>query len=359
MDLLIDGEATFASIIEGIDAATDYVLFQFFIVKDDEIGRVIQAKLIKAARRGVCVYFLYDEVGSHSLPRSYLAKLREAGVEVFNFHTRQGPRNRFQINSRNHRKVVVADGEVAWLGGLNVGDEYLGRDPAFGAWRDTHLRIEGPAALGAQLSFVEDWNGATGSVPELAWTPTAARDGSNAPVLIVPSGPADELETVALMITHAINSAKERIWIASPYFVPDEGIMSALQLARLRGVDVRILIPDQADHLLVYLAAFSYFDDAFLAGVSLYKYSSGFLHQKVVLIDDVAATVGTVNLDNRSLRLNFEITALVADSSFVAEVAQMLENDFSRARLGPGEYSDRPFWFRLAVRLARLTAPIQ
>ena len=187
----------------------------------------------------------------------------------------------------------------------------------------------------------------------------AAPDGSDAPVLIIPSGPADELETAALLITQAINAATSRIWIASPYFVPDEGVMSALQLAALRGVDVRILIPDRADHWLVYLAAFSYFDEAFAAGVSIYRYSDGFLHQKVVLIDEVSAAVGTVNLDNRSLRLNFEITALVADSVFVTEVTRMLEKDFARSvSVGLGEYVDRPFWFRLAVRLARLTAPI-
>jgi cardiolipin synthase len=308
----------------------------------------------------VRVYFLYDDVGSHALSRSYKNELREAGVEVFNFHTRQSPRNRFQINFRNHRKIVVVDGRVAWIGGHNVGDEYLGRDPKFGHWRNTHVRIEGPAATAAQLSFAEDWNWATGSVPELNWTPESASDGSDVPVLIIPTGPADEFETAALMFTHAINSATERIWIASPYFVPDEGLMSALQLAGLRGVDVRILIPDKADHPLIYLAAFSYFDDALAAGVQFYKYADGFMHQKVILVDDVAASVGTANFDNRSFRLNFEITAMVADSTFVEEVEHMLQNDFAASRkVGPNEYSERPFWFRLAVRLARLTAPIQ
>lgn len=360
VELLIDGEETFGSLVEGIEAATDYILFQFYIVKDDEIGCLLRDKLVEAARRGVRVYFLYDEVGSIALSKAYLTSLRDAGVEVYNFHTRQGPRNRFQINFRNHRKVVVTDGCVGWVGGLNVGDEYLGRDPRFGDWRDTHTRIEGPSALAAQLSFAEDWNWATGGVPELTWTPTACPDGSDVPVLILPTGPADEFETAALMFTHAINSARERLWIASPYFVPDEGVMSALQLAGLRGVDVRIMIPDRADHLLVYLAAFSYFDDALAAGVKFYRYTAGFLHQKVMLIDDVAASVGTPNLDNRSLRLNFEITALVTDPDFVAQVDAMLEADFAASNeVGLGEYSERPFWFKLAVRLARLTAPLQ
>ena len=359
-ELLIDGEATFASILAGIDRARDYILFQFYIVKDDQLGREIQSHLIAKARAGVRVYFLYDEVGSHRLPERYKKELRDAGVQVYNFHTRQGPWNRFQINFRNHRKIVVVDGDEAWIGGHNVGDEYMGRDPKFGRWRDTHVRIEGPAALAAQLSFVEDWHWATGDTPQVTWTPKEAADGSDVTVLIVPSGPADEIETAALMFIHAINSAQERIWIASPYFVPDEAVIAALQLAGLRGVDVRILIPDRPDHLLVYLAAFSYFDDARRTGVEFYRYTDGFLHQKTMLIDDRAAAIGTANFDNRSFRLNFEITALIGDPDFISEVEQMFEADFARSRIiGDGEYRDRPFWFKLAVRLARLTAPVQ
>ncbi len=359
VDLLVDGEATFDSIEEGLRGAEDYILFQFFIVKDDELGRRMQRILMEKARAGVRVYFLYDEVGSNQLPRSYKDSLRGAGVEVFDFHSRQGPRNRFQINFRNHRKVVVVDGHRAWIGGHNVGDEYLGLSEKFGRWRDTHVRIEGPAVLAAQLAFAEDWNWATGRLPEVSWTPNPAPDGSDASVLILPTGPADPFESAALMFTHAINTAKERIWITSPYFVPDERTMGALQLASLRGVDVRVLIPDEADHLLVYLAAFTYFDEALESGVEIFKYQQGFLHQKVLLIDDAAAAVGTANFDNRSFRLNFEITALVGDPAFVSEVEEMLEADFSQARqVGAEEYSSRPLWFKVAARLARLTAPV-
>lgn len=359
VELLVDGEATFDSIEEGLRNAEDYILFQFFIVKDDELGRRLQRVLMERARAGVRVYFLYDEVGSNKLPRSYKDELRAAGVEVFDFHTRQGPRNRFQLNFRNHRKVVVVDGRTAWIGGHNVGDEYLGRSERFGHWRDTHVRIEGPAAIAAQLAFAEDWNWATDRLPEVDWTPHPGPDGADAAVLILPTGPADRFESAALMFTHAINTATERVWIASPYFVPDEQTMGALQLASLRGVDVRILIPDEPDHLLVYLAAFTYFDDALDAGVEFFKYQKGFLHQKVVLVDDLAAGVGTANFDNRSFRLNFEITALVGDSTFVQEVEEMLEADFADSRpVGPDEYSSRPLWFRVGARLARLTSPV-
>lgn len=360
LELLIDGNATFGSILEGIDQARDYVLFQFFIVKDDGLGRRVKEHLIAKAKEGVRVYFIYDEVGSTDLPKRYTGELRDAGVEVTEFNARKGRGNRFQINFRNHRKVVVVDGKVAWIGGHNVGDEYLGKSPKFGHWRDTHIRIEGPAVLKAQVSFCEDWSWATDEVPSLTWRAHPAPDGSDDHVLIIPSGPADELETASLMFVHAIHSAQERIWIASPYFVPDEAVMVALQLAGLRGVDVRILIPDNPDHMLVFLAAYSYFDQAGQTGVKFYRYLDGFLHQKTMLIDRGVATVGTANFDNRSFRLNFEITAAISNPEFAAQIEQMFENDFQHARLmEEGEYDHKPWWFRLAVRLARLTAPIQ
>jgi len=359
VQLLVDGDATFDSILEGIDAAETYILFQFFIVHDDEIGRKIQSHLIAKAKQGVKVYFLYDEIGSLDLTANYKNELRAAGAEVSAFNTRQGKGNRFQINFRNHRKVVVVDGAVAWVGGHNVGDEYLSKDPKFGHWRDTHMRIVGPAALACQLSFIEDWNWATGNILELDWTPKPSSDG-NVPVLIAPTGPADELETAGLMFMHAINSATERIWIATPYFVPDEGIVHALQLAGLRGVDVRILIPDKADQLLVGLAAYAYLEDSTRTGVHFYRYLDGFLHEKVMLLDHKAATIGTANFDNRSFRLNFEITAMIKDADFAEQVAQMFERDFEKSRvMKEDEYETKPFWFRFGVRLARLTSPVQ
>jgi len=358
-ELLVDGQATFDSIFQGIDAAEHYALVQFYIVRDDELGRELQDRLTNAAERGVKVFFLYDEIGSLGLSAAYRQRFLSAGIVARPFHSRKGSGNRFQVNFRNHRKTVVVDGKVAWIGGHNVGDEYMGRDPDFGNWRDTHVRLEGPAAIGAQLAFVEDWRWATDTMPEgLNWVPTRA-DQFNMRALVLPTGPADEMETASLLFTGAINAARERVWIASPYFVPDDAIVQALQLARLRGVDVRILIPEKADSMLVTLAAYAFFDQVKTAGVKFYRYQDGFLHQKVVLVDDSFATVGTVNFDNRSFRLNFEITAAIANAEFAAEVATMLEMDFANARLMErDEYDQKPLWFKFAVRVAHLASPV-
>jgi cardiolipin synthase A/B len=357
--LLVNGDPTFESILAGIDAAREYILVEYYIVRDDGTGREFKAHLVERARAGVRVRMLYDEIGSHGLTRAYLEDLRAAGVEVHPFHTQKGPRNRFQLNFRNHRKIVVVDGRVAWVGGQNIGDEYRGLDPKIGNWRDTQVRIEGPAALGAQLAFAEDWHWAAGSPLDIHWNPIPSADG-DAPVLFLPSGPADPVETANLMYIHAINSAKKRIWIASPYFVPDKPIVDALQLAGLRGVDVRLLIPDKSDNVSVDMAAYAYLDEASLAGATFYRYRGGFLHEKVMLVDDSPATVGTANFDNRSFRLNFEITAVVSDAAFAAEVERMFEADFAQSRvMARGEYDRKPSWFRFGARLARLTGPVQ
>jgi len=321
--------------------------------------RHLRDALIAKCREGVPVWFLYDEIGSKDLPAAYARSLREAGVSVRPFHSTRGSGNRFQLNFRNHRKIVVVDGRVGWVGGHNVGDEYLGRDPGFTTWRDTHVRIEGPAALELQLSFLEDWRWATDETLQLDWEPHAA-EGSDAVVLVLPSGPADRLETASLMYQQAIHSARERLWIASPYFVPDEGVLAALHLAALRGVDVRLIVPDEPDSRLVYYSAWAFAEPLLESGIRILRYEQGFLHQKVFLVDDRLAGVGTANLDNRSFRLNFEVTALIADAGVVAAVEAMLVADQAHARpMTADEVRGKPWWFRALARASFLTAPIQ
>ncbi len=361
VDLLIDGEAAFAEIFRQIDNATDYILVQFFIVRDDNLGRELKTRLIRKAQQGVRVMFLYDEIGSRSVRRSrtYERELAAAGAMIRPFGSNRRWRNRFQINFRNHRKIVVVDGRVAYVGGLNVGDEYIGRDPNIGPWRDTHVRLQGPAVHAVQLSFLEDWYWAAQETPTLDWTPRPASP-SDQNVLVLPTGPADELETCGLFFVHMINAAQQRLWITSPYFVPDPQVICALQLASLRGVDVRIMLPEHADHWLVYLSSFSFLEEAEQADVKIYRYQPGFMHHKVILVDDHLAAVGTANLDNRSFRLNFEITVLVDDRQFAVQVEQMLQRDFEHCERAHAEdLLQRSFWFRVAVRVARLMSPLQ
>jgi cardiolipin synthase len=284
--------------------------------------------------------------------------MQAAGVVTSPFHTTKGRANRFQLNFRNHRKIVVIDGQIAYVGGHNVGIEYLGQNPKFGDWRDTHVKIEGPVVKEIQVCFVEDWHWATNGMPDLKWELQEKPVGDE-DTLMIATGPADRLETCGLMFVQAINDARERVWIASPYFVPDLQILSALKLAALRGVDVRILLPEKPDHRTVYLASFSYYQNTLPLGIKLYRYTAGFMHQKVFLVDSAYAAVGTANLDNRSFRLNFEITILNYAPDFIEDVEHMLTADFDCSRLVAIEdYTQKSFFFKLAVRSARLLAPI-
>lgn len=356
--LLIDGQQTFDAILAEIQKAKEYILFQFYILREDDLGQRVKQALLDKAKQGVRVYVLYDEIGSPAPSRQYCDDFRSAGAEIFPFNANKG--SRFRINFRNHRKIVIVDGKVAFVGGHNVGDEYLGKHPKLTPWRDTHVALRGPVVQCVQVPFVEDWNWATDVLlsDNLKWIPDSVAEPSMVAACI-PTGPADHFETGTLWFLHQINAAEKRLWIVSPYFVPDEQLLSALQLAALRGVDVRVIIPQNPDHWHVYLASFSYLQEVEAVGVKVYRYQPGFLHQKVVLIDDNVSCIGTANLDNRSMRLNFEITALIVDEPFAREVEKMLLNDLSECKPSLAiEYTERSFLFRLVVRIARLFAPI-
>lgn len=358
LELLIDGDMTFERIFETIREAESYLCVNFFIVKNDTLGTRFQEALIERAKAGVKVYFLFDEIGSYKLPKAYLNAMIEAGIECHSFGINRFWWSRLQLNFRNHRKIVVSDGKTAFIGGLNVGDEYLGRDQRFGGWRDTHLKMRGPVVQAVQLVFLSDWYWACDQVPELHWD--TKQEEADQIAAIIPTGPADPVDSWQLVVAEAANSAKKKLWIASPYFVPDEGVLTALQAAAIRGVDVRILLPERADHLLVWLSAFSYYENSIPVGVKLYRYHKGFLHQKVILIDQRLAAVGTANLDNRSFRLNFEITGFSPNRKFVDEVESMLVTDFSHSREAKVEdFTRKSFLFRAACRAARLLAPVQ
>lgn len=359
LDLLIDGQQTFDSIVEGLKRAQHNILFQFYIIRDDELGQRLGRVLADKARAGVKVYLLYDEIGSRNFSKTRLCKqLLMTGVEVAAFNTTQGRRNRFQLNFRNHRKIVVVDGKTAWIGGHNVGDEYLGLNKRIGHWRDTHTRLQGPAVLGAELTFATDWLWATRRSLDIDWDFSGGTKG-DCEVMVFPSDPASEFEEAGLMYHQLIVDARERIWIASPYFVPDRGIISALQLAALRGVDVRLIIPDEPDGPMVAMANWAFTKELLPAGVHVYRYQGGFMHQKVLVMDNALAGIGTANFDNRSFRLNFEVTLLAHNTDFTQQVNDMLERDIARSRLvTEAELASKPRWFPLAMGIARLFSPV-
>ena len=358
VELYDDGSEAFEAMFRSITDARYYVLVQFFIVREDDLGQRLKQLLLDKARQGVKVLFLIDEVGSRKLSNRYIEECRAGGVRLEKFRSSKGWVNRLQINFRNHRKIVVADGDLAFVGGLNVGNEYLGKSARFGNWRDTMVEIEGPSADALQLIFAEDWHWATGeTLEDLAWETKPADDGS-ADVLILPSGPADDIETCNLMFVHAIHSAQKRCWIASPSFVPNAEVVSALQVAGLRGVDVRILLPQNPDHKLVYLASF-YFIKRTGPGVRFYRYRDGFMHQKAFLIDDFGVGIGTANLDNRSFRLNFEITMLSVNFDLAKRVEAMFEEDFAgSAEVRHDDIDKRSVPFRIGAAATRLLGPI-
>jgi len=369
-ELLVDGPEFFPALFSTVAAAKRTLLVQFYIMNDDDVGREFVTHLYAAADRGVRVLLLIDAIGCANLPRKVVSTLKAKGIEVETFRSARGPRTRLQINFRNHRKLVVADGRTMLVGGLNVGNEYNHKHPVLNPWRDTGLIIRGPAALEGQLSFLEDWAFVTGHTPTLEWVPVpaadmppqadamVARSSDDARVVVASTGPADELETGALMMLHLIGSARSRLWIASPYFVPDGSIIEALQLAAIRGVDVRLMIPAASDSKLVELASASFEDDMLPAGVRMFIYQPGFMHQKVLLSDNLAA-IGSLNLDNRSLRINFELMALICDDAFVMHIEAMLQRDLSRcSEITLATRKRRPWHRRVLERVARLFAPI-
>jgi len=355
---LVNGEATFAAIFDAIEEARHYVIVQFFIVRADALGDMLKDALIQCVARGVRAFFLYDSIGSFDLPSSYVDALRAGGVVVHPFSTKRHFVNRFQLNFRNHRKIVVVDGERAFVGGHNVGVEYLGAKPPLSPWRDTHIEVRGPAVANIQFAFTEDWYWVTQELPACD-PPHVAPRHDDMSCLVMPTGPADRQETCLLFFVEAINAARRRLWITTPYLVPDEAVFSALRLAVLRGVDVRIMIPARRDHYVVFEASTLYAFDAIRAGIRIFRYQPGFLHQKVVLIDDVAAAIGSANLDNRSFRLNFEIMVLTVHRGFASEVEAMLLRDFAESvEIDRSEYRDAHALRKIGMHVARLFAPI-
>ena len=357
-ELLINGKRAYSEIFSRIEAAKSYILLEFYIIRDDQIGRQLAELLIQKAQQGLSVYCVYDEIGCLKLSNNYLQKLRSNGVNIRPFNSTKGLGNRLQLNFRNHRKIVVCDGDYAFIGGMNIGDEYRDMHPVLTPWRDTGIAIRGPAVQAVQLAFAEDWFWANESLPKLNWQTSTADGPLN--TLVLATGPADNTDSCALYFLNMIHQARERLWIVSPYFVPDAPVICALQLAAMRGVDVRIMLPAKPDKLLIQLSSYTAIKETLARGVQFYYYQDGFLHQKVMLVDDDISVVGTANMDNRSFRLNFELCVINHSKEFAQTMEDMLESDFQKCtQLLPREVAKWSFRRRLLSRCAYLFAPLQ
>ena len=354
--LLRDGEDTYPVLEQAVREARSFIMVEFFIIRDDRVGSALRELLEARARDGLAVYVIYDELGSHKLPNGYLRRLRRAGVKVASFNGRRFWWSSFlRINYRNHRKLVVIDGELAYLGSLNVGQEYSRRN----SWRDTFLSLRGPAVGETMQSFLHDWYRATGENIN-AGLPVHAEPAGTECCQLIPSGPDDGSTSYwHLAVQELAAHARKRLWLATPYFTPTEAVYSALQGAALRGVDVRILVPQKSDNRMANLALLTYQRGLISRGVKMLGYTPGVLHEKVAVMDDMTSTVGSANLDERSLRLNFELTLFMEGREMNERVAAMLEEDMRHSTPLAADAWERAGWpVRLGARICRLLSPV-
>jgi cardiolipin synthase len=354
-----EANATYAALEEAIRGAQRHIHMVYYIWQPDETGRYFRDLLVEKARQGVECRLLLDAVGCWRLTRRFTQPLLLAGCRVAFFMPLYPLRRRFSPHLRNHRKIAIFDGRVAFLGSQNIGDEYRGRRKRLSPWYDTHLRVEGPATLFLQQTFAEDWAFATHeSLTDDAYFPNPECVGDSV-VQVLPSGPAEEASSLGQVVFAAVSTARESIRIATPYFVPSAGLRMALTHARYRGVRVRLVLPTRSDLPFVLWAGRSFYPELLDAGVEIYEFDGGMLHSKIVTVDDRWCMLGTANMDIRSFRLNFEITALLYDRRVTAELSAAIERHCEHARrIRPRDVWKRAWPLQLFEGAARLFAPL-
>ena len=358
VDLLEDPNTKYAEMEKAIQEATDHVHLLYYIYNDDSTGRRFRDLLIEKAKQGVMVRVLTDGVGSYGVD-DFMVPLVEAGGKHAEFLPVSRIGRRWHPNLRNHRKIVVIDGKIGFTGGVNIGDEYTGHKRHVGPWRDTHVRIQGPAVQHLQEVFTEDWFFATGvDLPEERWYPEPTVVG-NQIVQIVGSGPDTDTHPIRRIFFTAVTLAKERVYLTTPYFVPDQAMLVALETAALRGVDVRLLLPQRSDMRLVLHAGRSYYEQLLNCGVKIYEYRAGLLHAKSMVVDRGWATVGSANMDIRSFRLNFEVNAVVYGEEFAGQLDALFDRDLAKAHLITLEsVQNKKIHNRFVESVARVLSPV-
>ena len=365
VDVLLNGEMKFPEVFKALEAAKHHIHIEYYIFTEDIVGRKIEAILIKKAKEGVKVKFMYDDYGSSSIRKSLVYRLRAAGIEAYPFYKIKWIYLANRMNYRNHRKIIVIDGRVGFVGGINVSDTYTNdiKTESFKFWRDTHLKIHGPAVWYLQYLFLCDWNFCADCEiePETDFFPDldSFETTSNVAVQIAASGPDSKTPTILYSLLQAVSLAEEEILITTPYFVPNESIMDALCIAAMSGVKVKLLVPGTSDSKLVNAAASSYYEELLQSGVQIYRYTKGFVHSKTMVVDDEIAIVGSANLDLRSFDLNFEVNAIVYDKDVNKTLKEAFYNDLNDAdEIDLKRWLDRAWYHELLEKMARLLSPL-
>lgn len=362
IEIYTKGEDKFNALIDAINNAKQYIHIQYYIIKSDEVFDRIMEALIKKVNEGVEVRVLYDSMGCRNLKKSDVKKLRKSGVMTAEFFPAFLRRFHLRINYRNHRKIVVIDGKTAFVGGFNVGKEYIGKVKRFGNWRDTHLKITGSAAAALGVRFILDWNYAakenlfrTDKYFEINENESKGTNG----IQIISSGPDSNSQSIRNNYVRLINKAKNNIYIQSPYFIPDDVVLDALKIAAMSGIDVRVMIPCKPDHPFVYWATYSYMSDLLSVGAKCYTYDDGFLHAKGMVIDGKVACYGTANMDIRSFKLNFEVNAVIYSQETAAKLENIFMEDLNHStQITPYIYANRPLIIRIKEQVSRLLSPL-
>lgn len=359
VDIFVDGTEKFNALIKDLEQAQDHIHIQYYIIRHDDLGTRIADVLVQKAREGVEVRFLYDDMGSRRLSRKYIKRLKEAGVQVDAFFPPKIPKINFKINFRNHRKLAIIDGKIGYIGGFNIGDEYLGKNHKFGYWRDTHLRVVGSAVRSMQTRFILDWNQA--SRHDIVYEDRfyASEPAGDVGIQIVSSGPDSDWEQIKYGYIKMISSAKDYVYIQTPYFIPDESLMDTLRIAALSGVKIKIMIPNKPDHPFVYWATLSYVGELLNNGAEIYIYQNGFLHAKTIIVDGKISSVGTANIDVRSFRLNFEVNAFLYDKEIAKKLVEAFQKDIELStQMTKQLYQKRSIGIRFKESISRLLSPI-
>ncbi|MGX7418510.1 cardiolipin synthase [Carnobacterium gallinarum] len=361
IDLFIDGNKKFDSLIHDIQQAQHHVHMLYYTIHQDDLGKRILAALEERAAAGVEVLVIYDAMGSRSTKHRFFNHLESLGGRAEPFFGSHWTIINLRLNYRNHRKIVVIDGKIGYVGGFNVGDEYLGKDKKFGYWRDTHLRIQGNAVLALQSRFIMDWNAAVDKHRldyQEEYFPIIPNKGKSN-MQIVSSGPDSEQQQIKKGYIKMISMAKKSIYIQSPYFIPDDSVLDAITIAAMSGIDVRIMIPNKPDHPFVYRATTYYAGEMVAAGAKVYIYDNGFLHAKTVVIDGEVASVGTANFDFRSFKLNFEVNAFIYDPAIAQQLQKIYEDDIKKCYLLTEEIiENQSSWMKFKQEFSRLLSPI-